>query len=75
MRCPNGKGFHFRYRRAVKGNQYGRQEEIYECEDCSAVRMRSNARKRQESHSANQCGTDAMHREVMENLGSIQERC
>ena len=35
MRCPNGKGFHFRYRRAVKGNQYGRQGEIYECEDCS----------------------------------------
>ena len=33
--CPNGRKFHFAYRKAVKGNQYGRQEEYYTCEDCS----------------------------------------
>ena len=30
MRCPNRKAFRFKYRRHVKGNNYGRQEEIYE---------------------------------------------
>lgn len=35
MRCPNGKAFVFRYRSNVKGNKYGRQEEFYQCEDCS----------------------------------------
>lgn len=35
LRCPAGKAFHFQYRRNVKGNQYGRQEEIYQCEDCT----------------------------------------
>ncbi|MBR0160352.1 MAG: transposase, partial [Oscillospiraceae bacterium] len=31
MRCPNGKAFIFQYRQHVKGNAYGRQEEIYRC--------------------------------------------
>ena len=35
MRCPNGKAFHLQYRQHVKGNNYGRQEEVYTCEDCS----------------------------------------
>lgn len=35
MYCLNEKAFVFRYRRPVKGNRYGRQEEIYECENCS----------------------------------------
>lgn len=73
MRCPNGKGFHFRYRRAVKGNQYGRQEEIYECEDCSgcpyAEQCKKTARNRTVRINAE---LTAMHREVVENLGSIQ---
>ena len=30
----NGKKFKFVYRKNIQGNQYGRQEEIYECEDC-----------------------------------------
>ena len=28
MRCPNGKAFHLQYRQHVKGNNYGRQEEV-----------------------------------------------
>ena len=35
MRCPNGKSFYLQYRKNVKGNKYGRQEEVYQCEDCS----------------------------------------
>ena len=35
LRCPNHKAFLFSHRKAVKGNRYGRQEEIYKCEDCS----------------------------------------
>ena len=34
MRCQNGKAFHLQYRKSIKGNTYGRQEEVYQCEDC-----------------------------------------
>lgn len=33
--CPNGKSFHYLSTRPIKGNQYGRTEELYQCEDCS----------------------------------------
>ena len=33
--CPNGKEFHYLKTRPVRGNKYGRTEEIYQCEDCS----------------------------------------
>ena len=33
--CPNGKEFRYIYTRPVKGNKYGRTEELYQCEDCS----------------------------------------
>ena len=45
MRCPNGKAFRFLYRKAVKGNQYGRQEEIYVCEDCSGCPYAEQCKK------------------------------
>ena len=46
MRRPNDKAFHLLYRRSVRGNQYGRKEELYECEDCSrSVYMQRNVRK------------------------------
>ena len=35
LRCPNGKKMLFSYRKPVKNNRYGRQKEIYRCEDCS----------------------------------------
>ena len=44
--CPNNRKFHLAYRRAVKGNKYGRQEEIYKCEGCSGCPcMLTNARR------------------------------
>lgn len=31
--CPNGKRFLYKYDKHVRGNKYGRTEEIYECEE------------------------------------------
>ena len=33
--CPNGKEFHFLRSSPIKGNNFGRTEEYYQCEDCS----------------------------------------
>lgn len=43
--CPNGKKFKFAYRKKIQGNQYGRQEEIYECEDCSGCPYAERCKK------------------------------
>ncbi|NDO32898.1 IS1182 family transposase, partial [[Clostridium] clostridioforme] len=43
--CPNGRKFHFAYRKPVKGNQYGRQEEYYTCEDCSGCPYAEKCKK------------------------------
>ena len=45
MRCPNDKAFHLLYRRSVRGNQYGRKEELYECEDCSGCPYAEKCKK------------------------------
>ena len=49
MRCPNGKGFHLQYRKAIKGNAYGREEEIYQCEDCSGCPYAEKCKKEKET--------------------------
>ena len=45
MYCPNGKIMKFKYRKAIKGNKYGREEENYECEDCSNCPFASQCKK------------------------------
>ena len=72
MRCPNGKAFLFRYRKNVKGNKYGRQEEIYECEDCTGCPYADECKKTDKNRSVriNEELT-GMHREVLDNLESI----
>ena len=45
LRCPAGKAFHFLYRQNVRGNKYGRQEEVYRCEDCSGCPYASKCKK------------------------------
>ena len=49
MRCPNGKGFHLQYRKEIKGNAYGREEEIYQCEDCSGCPYAEKCKKEKET--------------------------
>lgn len=72
MRCPNGKKFVFKYRQHVRGNEYGRKEEFYECEDCTGCPYAQQCKKtdRNRTIGVNQELT-AMHREVMDNLESI----
>lgn len=73
MRCPNGKAFHLQYRRPVKGNAYGRQEEIYQCEDCRGCLYAERCKKTEKNRTVqlNQELT-RMHQEVIRNLESIQ---
>ena len=72
MRCPNGKAFHLQYRQNVKGNAYGRQEEVYQCEDCNGCPFAERCKKTDKNRTVriNQELT-AMHREVVSNLESI----
>ena len=72
MRCPNDKAFHFLYRKNVRGNQYGRKEELYECEDCSGYPYAEKCKKTDKNRTVriNQELT-SMHQEVIENLESI----
>lgn len=71
--CPGGKKFHFAYRKAVRGNQYGRQEEYYTCEDYSGCPYASQCKKTNKNRTV--CinsELSSMHKEVLENLESIQ---
>ncbi len=70
--CPNGKKFVFSYRQDVKGNKYGRQEEIYTCEDCSGCPYAEKCKKTDKNRSIrlNEELT-SFHKEVVENLESI----
>ena len=73
LRCPGGKAFLFQYRKAVRGNQYGRQEEIYQCEDCSGCLHAERCKKAEKNRTVRvNHELTAMHREVIENLESIQ---
>ena len=70
--CPNEKKFIFAYRSPVKGNLYGRQEEIYQCEDCSNCPYASQCKKTDKNRTIrlNEELT-AFHKEVLDNLESI----
>lgn len=71
--CPNGKRFIFSHRKPVRGNQYGRQEEIYVCENCKGCPYASQCKKTEGNRSIriNEELT-AFHQEVIKNLESIQ---
>lgn len=72
MRCPNGKAFHFQYRKHVYGNQYGRQEEVYQCEDCSGCPYAERCKKAEKNRTVRiNHELTAMHQEVIDNLKSI----
>ena len=72
--CPNGKEFHYKYKKAVKNNHYGRTEEIYECESCKGCPYKMEccpkATKNRTIH-LNQELTN-FHEEVIKNLDTIQ---
>ncbi len=73
MVCPNGKPLHFAYRKPVKGNRYGRQEEYYTCEDCSGCPYAEKCKKTDKNRTVRlNEELSSMHKEVLDNLGSIQ---
>ncbi len=70
--CPNGKEFHFAYRAPVKGNQYGRQEEYYTCEDCCGCPYAEKCKKTDKNRTIRiNKELSSMHKEVIENLENI----
>ncbi len=72
MICPGGRKFHFLRQEHVKGNQYGRTEEYYQCEDCEGCKLRSECHKSKNNRiiKVNEELT-FFHKEVIDNLNSI----
>lgn len=71
--CPNGKEFRYLYSRAVRGNKYGRTEELYQCEDCSGCVHKEQCCKCEGNRIVrlNQELT-SFHQEVLNNLNSTK---
>ena len=73
MRCPSGKKFYLQYRKNIKGNKYGRQEEFYQCEDCCGCPYAEQCKTTDKNRTVRiNRELTAMHQEVIENLESIQ---
>lgn len=70
--CPNGKEFHFLKERPVRGNKYGRTEELFQCEDCSECQLKQKCCKC-EGNRIIQLNEEltCFHEEVVQNLNSI----
>lgn len=71
--CPNGKEFHYLYTRHIRGNKYGRTEEMYQCEDCTDCALKENCCKCAGNRivSINEELT-GFHKEVLQNLNSTK---
>lgn len=70
--CPNGKEFKHLYNRPVRGNKFGRTEEMFQCEDCSNCSHKEKCCKCVGNRivSINRELT-SIHKEVLENLNSV----
>ena len=70
--CPGGKRFFYLKTTPVKGNQYGRTEEYYQCEDCTGCPHRAKCHKSQGNRviRLNEELT-SFHQEVLKNLNSV----
>ena len=70
--CPNGKEFHYLYSRPVRGNKFGRTEEMYQCEDCSNCELKASCCKCEGNRVVriNEELTK-FHQEVLHNLNSV----
>lgn len=72
--CPAGKKFQFKYEKHVKGNQYGRTEEVYECESCEGCEHKEKCCPRAKNNRTIRLNRELTktHEEVLDNLCSIQ---
>lgn len=72
--CPNNRKFKFKYSMHIKGNKYGRTEEIYECENCDNCKYKNECCPRAKKNRTIKVNREltAIHEEVKNNLCSIQ---
>ncbi len=72
MVCPNSKRFTFLKTAPVKGNQFGRTEEYYQCEDCTDCPHREKCHKSKGNRIVriNEELTQ-FHKEVLSNLNCV----
>ena len=72
--CPNGKAFHFKRNQPVYKNQYGRTEEIYECESCEGCPYKSECCPKAAGNRTIRMNQEltVIHQEVISNLESVQ---
>lgn len=71
--CPNNKKFKFKGTRHIRGNQYGRTEEIYECEECSNCCYKQECCPKAKNNRSIRLNQELtlIHKEVLNNLNSI----
>ena len=71
--CPNQRKFNLKYTQAVRGNKYGRTEEVYECESCEDCPHKEKCCPRAKGNRKIQMNREltAIHQEVVKNLSSI----
>ena len=71
--CPNNKKLKFKETRYIRGNQYGRTEEIYECEDCSNCCYKQECCPKAKNNRSIRLNQELtlIHKEVLNNLNSI----
>jgi len=73
LRCPGGRKFALKRNQAIRGNKYGRTEEIYECENCEGCEHKEKCCPRVKGNRTVQINREltSVHEEVVKNLGSI----
>lgn len=72
MICPNNKKMIFSYRKHVPHNNYGRQEEIYTCENCNGCPYADKCKKTQKNRTIRiNKELTKFHKEVLSNLESV----
>lgn len=71
--CPNGRKFKIKYEKHVRGNKYGRTEEVYECESCEDCPNKKECCPKAKNNRTIRINREltAIHEEVLRNLGSI----
>ena len=72
--CPAGRKFQFKYEQHVRGNQYGRTEEVYECESCEGCEHKEKCCPKAKNYRTIRLNRELTktHEEVLDNLCSIQ---
>lgn len=71
--CPNNKRFVYKYTRPIRNNNYGRTEEIYECENCEGCKLREKCTKKTTGNRTIRINKEltSIHKEVVNNLETV----